>query len=236
MKKILKTEEYATLEKPIGKSVIKDITENQIYIEDYDPLNGVEYVDLGLPSKKLWAKCNLGANSEEESGLYFQWGDTQGYTKEQIGSAKTFNWANYKWSVDGSDNNFSKYNSSDNKTVLDLEDDAVYTTLGGNWRMPTVEDWQELYNNTEQQWTQVNGVNGYKCTASNGNYIFLPAAGYGSRSSLVYEGSDGDVWTSSLNSVGSYNAFNCSFYSSWFSPGSSGSRYGGFSVRGIAHL
>ena len=237
MKKILKTEEYATLEKPIGESVIKDITEIQIYIEDYDPLNGVEYVDLGLPSKKLWAKCNLGANSEEESGLYYQWGDTQGWTKEQIGNPKQFNWANYKWSIDGSDTNFSKYNSSDNKTILDLEDDAVYTTLGGNWKMPTVDDWRELYNNTEQQWTQVNGVNGYKCTASNGNYIFLPAAGNGSGSSLTVEGSGGCVWSSSLYSVGSDNAFGCLFGSSWFSSDYGYNlRFGGFSVRGIAHL
>ena len=237
MKKILKTEEYATLEKPIGKSVIKDITENQTYIEDYDPLNGVEYVDLGLPSKKLWAKCNLGANSEEESGLYFQWGDTQGYTKEQIGNPKQFNWANYKWDVDGSDTNFSKYNSSDSKTILDLKDDAAHAALGGNWKMPTVDDWRELYNNTSRQWTQVNGANGYKCTASNGNYIFLPAAGLGSGSSLISEGSGGRVWSSSLNSIGSNDAFLCNFSSSWFLPDDDyGYRYYGFSVRGIAHL
>ena len=236
MKKILKTEEYATLEKPIGKSVIKDITDNQIYIEDYDPLNGVEYVDLGLPSKKLWAKCNLGANSEEESGLYFQWGDTVGYTKEQIGTDKIFDWSNYKWSVDGSDTNFSKYNSSDSKTVLDLEDDAVHATLGGNWKMPTQTDWQELYDNTSREWTQINGVNGYKCTASNGNYIFLPAAGQCRGSSLDVEGSYGGVWSSSLKGVGSINGFTCSFRSSWFNPDNLNILCDGFSVRGIAHL
>ena len=236
MKKILKTEEYATLEKPVGKSVIKDITENQIYIEDYDPLNGVEYVDLGLPSKKLWAKCNLGADIEEESGLYFQWGDTQGYTKEQIGNPKKFNWANYKWSVDGSSSNFSKYNSSDSKTVLDLEDDAVYAALGGNWRMPTVDDWRELDKHTSKEWTQINGVNGYKLTASNGNYIFLPAAGFGNGSSLVYEGSNGYVWSSSLYSVGSSSAFNCRFGIGGFLGPDGYYRYYGFSVRGIAHL
>ena len=193
----------------------------------------MEYVDLELPSGKKWAKCNLGANSEEESGLYFQWGDTVGYTKEQIGIDKTFSWKNYKWSVGGSSSNFSKYNSTDGKTVLDLEDDAVHTALGGNWRMPTVDDWRELYDNTEQQWTQVNGVNGYKCTASNGNYIFLPAAGNGNGSSLCYEGSNGVVWSSSLDSVGSHNAFRCSFYSTWFYPDYYSNRYRGFSVRGI---
>ena len=195
----------------------------------------MEYVDLGLPSGKKWAKCNLGANSEGESGLYFQWGDTQGYTKEQIGSDKVFDWANYKF---GSSSNFSKYNSSDRKLQLDLEDDAVYATLGGNWRMPTVDDLRELYNNTERQWTQVNGVNGYKCTASNGNYIFLPVAGYVNGSSLNYEGSGGYVWSSSLNSVWSSIAFYCNFSSGGFIPdvGNFIYRCNGFSVRGVTTL
>ena len=192
----------------------------------------MKYVDLGLPSGNKWAKCNLGANSEEESGYYYQWGDIRGYTKEQLGVDKSFNWDDYKWN-DGSDFNPLKYNDSDQKNQLDLEDDAVYATLGGNWRMPTADDWQELYDNTNRQWTQVNGVNGYKLTASNGNYIFLPAAGYGSGSSLSYEGSFGYVWSSSLVSVGSPNAFSCDFYSGGFYPGSNDTRYYGFSVRGI---
>ena len=193
----------------------------------------MEYVDLGLPSGKKWAKCNLGANSEEESGLYFQWGDTQGYTKEQIGNLKQFNLENYKWSVDGSYTNFSKYNSSDSKTVLDLEDDAVYAALGGNWRMPTVDDWRELSNNTTRQWTQINGVNGYKLTASNGNYIFLPAAGYGDGSSLYDEGSIGSVWSYSLNIFGSSYAFFCYFGRGGFCPDGDNRRCSGFSVRGV---
>ena len=193
-------------------------------------------VDLGLPSGKLWAKCNLGANSEEESGLYYQWGDTQGYNRKQIGTAKTFNWSNYKWSVNGLDSNFSKYNSSDGKTVLDLEDDAVHATLGGNWKMPTVDDWRELYNNTERKLTQVNGVNGYKLTASNGNYIFLPVAGCGSGSSLLNGDSVGYVWSSSLNSVGSPNAFRSFFYSGGFYPDNNDYRFVGFSVRGVTTL
>ena len=187
-------------------------------------------VDLGLPSGTLWSPTNLGAFKPEQAGYYYQWGDTIGWTKEQVGTDKIFNWANYKF---GSSSNLTKYNSSDGKTVLDLEDDAVYATLGGNWKMPTHEDWKELYNNTEQQWTQVNDVNGYKCTASNGNYIFLPAAGRGHMSSLYYEGSDGYVWSSSLNSVGSPYAFNCNFFSGGFDPDYGYYRYYGFSVRGI---
>ena len=198
-----------------------------------DTIYNTEYVDLGLPSGKKWAKCNLGANSEEESGLYFQWGDTVGYTAEQVGTDKTFNWKNYKWSIDGSSINFSKYNSRDGKTVLDLEDDAVYAALGGNWRMPTVDDWRELYNNADQQWVQINGVNGYKLTGKNGNYIFLPAAGLGSGSSLDSEGSSGYIWYSSLDSVISFCALACNFGSYWFDPVNTNSRLCGFPIRGI---
>ena len=113
--------------------------------------NGYEYVDLGLPSGNLWAKYNIGANSEEEAGLRFQWGDTQGYTAEQIGNGeglKAFDWADYKFSIDGSSSNFSKYNASDSKTVLDPEDDAAHVNMGGNWRMPTLDEYKELCLNT----------------------------------------------------------------------------------------
>ena len=232
MKTIISTDNISLYSSVKQDSVIKDSTDEEVYFKEYLPAYMIP-VDLGLPSGKKWAKGNLGADNEEESGLYFQWGDTVGYTKEQIGNPKQFNWENYKWSVDGSSSNFTKYNSSDSKTVLDLEDDAVYAKLGGNWRMPTHEDWQELYNNTEQQWTQVNGVNGYKLTASNGNYIFLPAAGLGSGSSLYDEGSNGYVWSSSLHRVGSNSAFRCDFYSSWFNPDYYGGRCNGFSVRGV---
>ena len=192
MKTIISTNDISLYSSVKEDSVIKDSTDESIYFKEYLPAY-MKPVDLGLPSGKQWAKGNLGADNEYDYGLYFQWGDTVGYTKEQIGTDKVFNWANYKWSVDGSSSNFSKYNSTDSKTVLDLEDDAVYATLGGNWRMPTVDDWRELYNNTERQWTQINGVNGYKLTASNGNYIFLPAAGRGDGSSLLDEGSVGSV-------------------------------------------
>ena len=193
----------------------------------------MEMVDLGLLSGNKWAKCNLGANSEEESGLYYQWGDTVGYTKEQIGVDKQFarDWSDYKFGVKDA---FTKYNSTDGKTVLDLEDDAVYAELGGNWKMPTLDDWRELYNNTSKEWTQINGVNGYKLTAPNGNYIFLPAAGFGNDSSIGNEGLYGYVWSSSLYSIGAFYALHCCFFSDQFYHDYNyGDRYFGFSVRGI---
>ena len=120
-----------------------------------------DYVDFGLSSGLLWAKKNLGAETEEDAGLYFQWGDTQGYTAEQVGNGeglKPFNWGDYKFSINGSGSNFSKYNSSDHKTVLDLEDDAVHADMGGNWRIPTQDDFHELINNTDLYLVPVEGA------------------------------------------------------------------------------
>ena len=109
----------------------------------------MEYVDFGLPSGNLWAKCNIGASSPDDAGLYFQWGDINGYTKEEIEAGKKeFNFYNddYKFRARG---NFTKYNETDGKTVLDLEDDAAHILLGDEWRMPTTEDFVELCKNTD---------------------------------------------------------------------------------------
>lgn len=107
-------------------------------------------VDLGL--SVLWAKTNLGAQTETDAGLYFQWGDTQGYTKEQVGRGegkKEFdsNLIDYKFGKNSSE--YTKYNTTDGLTKLDLEDDAAHTMLGGNWRMSTYEECLELYQNTD---------------------------------------------------------------------------------------
>ena len=84
--------------------------------------NGHEWVDLGLPSGTKWATCNVGATKPEEYGNYYAWGETETKT--------TYNWSTYKW-CNGSAETQTKYctNSDygtvDNKTVLDLEDDAA---------------------------------------------------------------------------------------------------------------
>ena len=91
--------------------------------------NGYGYVDLGLPSKTLWATCNIGADKPSDFGLYFQWGDTVGYAKDQIGKDKQFNLANYKWNPSGDGKTFTKYNKTDSKNVLDLEDDAANANM-----------------------------------------------------------------------------------------------------------
>ena len=194
--------------------------------------NGFGYVDLGLPSKTLWAAMNVGASKPSDFGLYFQWGDTQGYTAEQVGKDKQFNWANYKWSVDGSDSNFSKYNTVGD--TLDLEDDAANIHMGGDWHMPTPTQIRELINETTNTWTTQDGVNGrlFKSKTDPSKSIFIPAAGYAWDGSVDYSGSDGGVWSSMLSSgdvsYGQYLGFlsdNASLYSD--------SRNYGFAVRGV---
>ena len=193
----------------------------------------MEYVDLGLPSGKKWAKCNLGATSEEEVGLYYQWGDTIGYTFEQVGVDKQFTWSDYKYNS-GSSFNPTKYTSSDQKTQFDLEDDAVYAALGGNWRIPTYKDFEELIANTTTEVTSISGIQGMKFNSKeNSNYLFFPFAGYARSGSLYDVGSGFLCWSSDLFSVGSSLA--------WLLFGYSGGTVGfnyyhrryGQSVRGI---
>ena len=162
-----------------------------------DTANGHDYVDLGLPSGLKWATCNVGATKPEEYGDYYAWGETE--------TKKIYDWTTYKW-CNGSDDTLTKYNTEsdygtvDNKTVLDLEDDAARANWGGAWRMPTDAEWTELRNNCTWRWT--NGYNGTGVAGRivtsdiNGNSIFLPAAGYTVyywSSSLYTDGPD-DAW------------------------------------------
>lgn len=157
---------------------------------------GREYVDLGLPSGIKWATCNVGATSPEEYGNYYAWGETT--------AKSTFTWSNYKW-CNGSYWTQKKYCTSssygtvDNKIVLDKSDDAASVNWGGNWRMPTKAEQDELRSNCTWTWTTENGVNGYTVKSkANGKSIFLPAAGYYYESSLEEAGSRGIYKSASL--------------------------------------
>ena len=206
-----------------------EVDDSEPNIPDPNPNTGNhEYVDLGLSVK--WATCNVGANAPEEYGDYFAWGETQ--------PNETYSWSTYKW-CNGSYDTQTKYctNSSygtvDNKTVLDKEDDAASVNWGGSWRMPTKAEQDELRQQCTWTWTTQNGVNGYKVTSkSNGNSIFLPAAGYRGVSSLNDAGSGGYYWSSSLYTGSPGNA-----YELYFSSGSVGwgrsSRFYGQSVRPV---
>ena len=144
-----------------------------------------EAVDLGLSVK--WATFNVGATSPEDYGDYFAWGETE--------PKETYSWATYKW---GTSSNLTKYNTTDGKTTLDLEDDAAKVLWGGYWRMPSKEEVDELTQQCTWIWTTHNNVNGYKVTGPNGNSIFLPAAGYKGAGPTYPAGEDGLYWTSTL--------------------------------------
>ena len=147
-----------------------------------DAYNEPEYVDLGLPSGLKWATCNLGASSSEQPGKYYAWGETTGYTGEQIeNEERTFISDEY-------DNNESKP-ASDFIGTFGAEYDVATKELGSNWRIPTTDDYQELLDNTTQEWvTSYNGIAGNIFTSNeNSNTIFLPAAGFASEG-LCYMG------------------------------------------------
>ena len=199
---------------------------------------GVEAVDLGLPSGTKWANMNIGAEKPEDDGLYFAWGETMGYGSDTSDS-RSFDWASYKW-CNGLESSMTKYcNDSsygtvDNKTVLDLDDDAAYVNWGSSWRMPTFTETKELLENTTNEWTTINGVNGRKFTSkTNGNSIFLPAAGLRIDSYLGNQDTDGIFWSSSLNETGPYLARTLSFDSEYVSSTTSSNRYFGFHVRPV---
>ena len=158
------------------------IEDNDYNIKDDNVREAVGYyeeevlVDLGLPSGTLWAKTNIGADSETDFGLYFAWGETEGYPDAYSG--KSFLWADYKYGT--SYNNITKYNNSDGLTQLTNEDDAAYANSDGLLRMPTQEECEELMNYTDNEWATINGINGSKFTnrSDSSKYIFIPAAGW----------------------------------------------------------
>ena len=144
------------------------------------------YVDFGLPSGRLWATCNLGASTPEDYGDYYQWGGVTSVTSTGI----NLGWAGCPFTkglyYNDHKNVFTKYvptgmteywagsGDPDNKLVLDPADDAAHVNLGGDWRMPTIEEWEELYDNTTSEWTMENGVNGYKLTSKTDQQVHLP--------------------------------------------------------------
>ena len=209
--------------------------------DNYNPsgtFGGHGYVDLGLPSGTLWATCNIGASKPEEYGDYFAWGETT--TKSD------YDWDTYKY-CNGSMSTLTKYctqsgygyNSfTDGKKELDPEDDAATANWGSGWRMPSYEQCEELRDKsyTTTEWTTQGGVNGRRITSkSNGNSIFLPAAGRRDGTGLNDVGSYGRYWSRSLYTDKSLNGRSLYFYSSDISTYRS-YRYSGRSVRPVRVL
>ena len=178
-------------------SGVKGTCQVTVIISNSGTINGRDYIDLGLPSGTLWATCNIGASNPEDYGDYFAWGETSGYKSGK----RNFNWPNYKYNSDSPSDNYpgyitkycksSTYGKVDGLTELVVSDDAAYVNWDSNWRMPSKTQCEELYNSsyTTTIWTTENGVYGRKITSkSNGNSIFLPAAGFYNGTSLEDKG------------------------------------------------
>lgn len=171
----------------------------------------VEFVDLGVSVK--WATCNLGASKPEDFGDYYAWGETEPYYASlgdpiiwKEAKDDGYKWASYSWCKDGEYTSLTKYNTDDkfgvvdNKTVLEEADDAARVKLGGSCRIPTDAEWTELRENCTWTWTSQGGMDGYKVASkTNGNSIFLPAAGYRPGRSLQGDENGGYYWSSSLD-------------------------------------
>ncbi len=200
--------------------------------------NGHEYVDLGLPSGTLWATCNVGASKPEDYGDYFAWGEIKQKT--------VYDWDTYKYSkvkqrIFKKVDLLTKYcNKSaygyegftDELTVLQSADDPATTNWGNGWEMPSKEQWEELNENTKSSWTTRNGVKGRLFTASNGNSLFLPAAGDRWYGELIGAGYYGYYWSSSLYTDVPSDAWGF-YFDSGYAVSSSGGRDYGRSVRAV---
>ena len=228
------------------KHLIETIDSSSLPIVEYDRLilnsttndvlvrGGVntEYVDLGLSVK--WAKCNIGAETETDYGDFFMWGSVTPNTPDEcVWEHAPFNGGNTSYNADA----FNKVkDTACPNGILAKEYDAAAQIMGGDWRMPTEAECQELIINTNKEWTQVNGVNGYKFTSNKEGYqnnsIFIPAAGYCLDGLVSDVGDIGNVWSSSLYASSPAGACYLSFYSGNCGMYSS-SRCYGQSVRGV---
>ena len=214
------------LQTAMAQRVVLYLAGNQVYERNISQMDSIvfvedestieddhEWVDLGLPSGTLWAKCNIGANSPEEYGDYLAWGETTGYKNGKT----TFNWSTYKH-CKGSSKTLIKYcyqsnygynGFTDILTDIEPEDDAAMVNWGSNWQIPSWAQFQELINSnyTTTEWTTLNKKNGRMVKSKiNGKSIFLPAAGVRDESGLKWKDSKGAYWARSISMDYSPNA------------------------------
>ena len=145
-------------------------------------INGHAWVDLGLSVK--WATMNVGANTPSDYGDYFAWGEIHPksqYTEENSIMDKKYDiWSH----ISGN-----------------FEYDAACYHWGDTWRLPTKQEFEELVSKCSWSWTNQNNHNGYMVTGINGNKIFLPAAGYRSKSSVGSPNIGGHYWSASPDPI-----------------------------------
>jgi uncharacterized protein (TIGR02145 family) len=209
------------------------------------PVPSHDYIEIGGIK---WATMNLGATAVTDYGKYYAWGDISGYTASQVGVDKDFGeedyvYGPYDWSSEP-DYGLTKYNSQDGKTVLEPVNDAVQTEWGGSWRMPTLTDWQTLFEAVNTAWTtdyQGSGISGAVCTdkTDSTKVLFFPAAGFAQKGPSDEKGyieSPGEYieyWSASLNTEEHDCAFGVFGGESYVDPANFISRCYGLSIRGI---
>ena len=181
-------------------------------------------VDLGL--SVIWATCNLGASIPEEIGNHYAWGEAQ---PRPSGFG---DWSKYKYGSSSTSmtkyNNSSSYGTVDNKSTLEMVDDAARTLLGGSWRMPTKAEYDELVNGCTKSWVDRNGVTGVLLTSkNNGASIFFPL-------NALTQDEKGYYWSSSLYTSIPYNAWEFLFTTDNSTYGTYyGDRFHGRSIRAV---
>ena len=163
-------------------------------------LNGYEWVDLGLSVK--WATQNVGASSPSDYGGYFAWGETR--------PKSSYTWNNCFDCLDSTGDSWGTYKIGGETSISPTSGhDAARENWGSMWRMPTITEFKELCYKCDWTWTSQGGHNGYLVTSkTNGNSIFLPAAGWreGTGTGTYYEGWYGYYWSSTLSSSDSSRA------------------------------
>ena len=208
------------------------------YLKKSIGLYGAELVDMGLPSGRLWADRNIGAESETDGGLYFQWGDIEGFSKDSGRYCSGSSSAERSWTGDYARCHGSELGDEDN-IPTDPYFDAARKNMGAPWRMPTKDEFVELFNSayTTNEWVtnyKGSGMNGRLVTSkANGNKLFFPAAGSFNGGFRSY-GSNGGYWSSSCyGSDGTENAYSLYFSSGNVNSANYDDRYCGYSVRGV---
>ena len=180
---------------------------------DITYVNGYAAVDLGLSVK--WATCNIGADSPEDYGNYYAWGETE--TKDEYTSSNSVTYGVEMSNISGK----TKY-------------DAATANWGDSWRMTTHDEMSELINSCTWRLKYENGVKGYLVTGSNGNSIFLPATGYRDGTSRYEAGSTGNYWSSTPVTSGRNKTAWYLFFSSSGLTGAGDTRYFGYTVRPVS--
>ena len=226
-------EVYASVEAPkwVRTSTSDKLDKNELDIDGQE--HGFEYVDLGLPSKTMWATCNVGASKPEDDGLLFQFGRVDGYKYgdknnkfRTIGQNRQDTGSSYiPQTVSG-----NVYRKND---ILDLEDDAVYINMGGAWHMPTNNQLEELIDNTTYEVETINGVKGMLFTSKiNNKQLFIPFAGYW-YGNFYQKVSSTNIWSSQVFASNVNRAYLLYCDSSSNAGISSDYRSYAFSLRGV---